>query len=270
MLLDTAETTINNSQSLLAFSRPETDGVFGFWDEYLTIGKKKVYQTGVACSECSFSFERIDEDAISSTSVINNLPEKIVEQLDNGIKKIDQTILEQVKKLVPNGQYSVLLTQIIPTLVIPQQKGDYFVEELAVLDRDAAQNLYNPKTNYFRLNTVVLPNGSAFDETCFFEFLIPIQSLDSLDEQRLKYYENLFAQGNSPTVVALSKIRVGEPPHMLQDDTSIANHIVLSHYLIEGRHKVYAAAMVQKPITLLFFVSRDCDGAYLSDLKQFL
>lgn len=265
MLLDTMETTIENSQSLLAFERPKADGVFGFWDEYLTIAGKKSYQIGVACAECSFSFERIDEDSISKNTVINMLSQEIKEQLDTGIEKIDQHILDDIKAIVPNGKYQVVLTSVLPKLVVPQQQSDYFVEELAELDYNAAQNPYNTKTNYFRLNTAALPNED------FFEFLIPIKSLDSLDKQRVKQHEELLVKGNRPTAVALSKITYGEPPHRLVNENAlIINHIVLSHYLIDGLHKVYASAKTQKPIALLFFVPQDHGAEYIEHLKSFL
>ncbi len=253
---------IENSPSILGFMTTGSgNGVFPFWDRYLTIAGKKSYHMGVACSECSFSFERIDEDSVSINKTINSLSADTVRELDQGFTKLNPPLLEALKPLVPHGHYYVVLSQIVPTLVTPHQPGDYFAEEQVDLIGLGTDDLpHYTRTKYYRLNTKVIPYGY---KQGFFEFLIPLLALGRLDPERVSKYENSLTQGMMPTIVTLGFLDVGELPHNLKREMPpVMSHTCLSHYIIAGRHKAYAAAMLQRPITMISFISLDQGSGY--------
>lgn len=257
MILDTIpRVTIKNSASILAFTTAGTgNDVFPFWDRFLMIDGKKSYHIGVACSECPFSFERIDEDSVSRRKTINTLSQEMLSTLNNGLTKLDSSFIELLKPLMPDGNYYVVLSKVIPTLVKPHQPGDYFSEEQVDLIGLGPDGLpHYTKTKYYRCNNEVIPYEY---KRGLFEFIIPLLTLGWLDPEKVSEYKELLIQGIIPTAVTLSVLHVGESPHHLRDEKNSAlySHTCLSHYLIEGHRKVYAAAMLKKPIPMISFIA---------------
>jgi hypothetical protein len=73
----------------------------------------------------------------------------------------------------------------------------------------------------------------------------------SLDPDRIAFYAEALREGRRPTAVALSVLDVKGPA----DDG--VDHWCLAHYLVDGHHKVAAAAYIQKEITLIAFIALD-------------
>jgi len=71
-----------------------------------------------------------------------------------------------------------------------------------------------------------------------------------LQADTLSRYKAQLAQGARPTALALSVLHVKGPADWDQPP-AVTEHWCLTHYLLDGHHKIYAASQAQSPITIL-------------------
>lgn len=255
MLLDLVDKKIEQSQSPLTFM---TEG--NNWDRYLAINGKKAFHIGNVCGTCEFFFERMEG---ANTSVN---PQDVAETLNSGITKLHPDFLSSLEKIIPRGEYRVLLLRIAPTLVTPGDNNDYFThEQVSLWGVDEFWGMpHFPKTEYYRLEQRVISDGQGM-----FEFLIPTFPHNWLDDNRVDEYVTGFQQDKKPTAVALSVLDIKGPADW-EGDLEIWEHLCLAHYLIDGHHKVYAAANSGKELTLVSFLAVNQGVASKEDIDKFL
>jgi hypothetical protein len=265
VLLSIVERRIEQSQSPLSFI-VEGGGSWPQWDRYLAIEGKKAFHIGNICGTCGFFFERLE----GANQSVN--PEEVVEALNKGVGELDPDFLTCLEKIIPSGEYKVLLSRVTPRLVSPGDENDYFThEQVSLWGVDPFWEMpHFPKTEYYRLATKPLPNKRGL-----FEFLIPTFPHRWLDTKRVAEYQGLFQHGVTPTAVAISVLDVKGPADWHGEDIPIVEHFCLAHYLVDGHHKVYAAAKSCSPITLISFLtlehgiaSSEEIGMALTELKE--
>jgi hypothetical protein len=244
MLLDKSEVNVTASSSIIGFTT-EGGGNWKVWDRYLTIDGKKAFHIGNVCGTCSFFFERL-EGANQSVNAVD-----VIEKLNSGIIELTSSVVNALALIIPRGRYKVLLQEVRPYLVRPGEKNDYFVDEqVALWGVDTFWGMpHFPKTEYYRLLTRVIKDGCGL-----FEFLIPMYPHNWLDKRRLSEYETLLNNDVKPTAVTLSVLDI-KSPAVWEGDKDITSHWCLAHYLIDGHHKAYTAAISDKPLTLVSFLS---------------
>ncbi len=258
MIFDKKNITITNSSSPFAFEWPEEgNGVFirndrAVWRRLLKIDNETIFDTGIACDSCVSYFEKLAGNPKHNISIGEQLSATLIA----GITKLDEQVLAQAQMLIPNGEYLVILSQATPTLCHPGDENDYFCQELPAYWWGYSST-ESPKTEYYRLLTgKILTFGS---EGLFIEFIVPILDPQKLNLDRVKYYQKRFEAGEMPTILALS---VFDAKYLQQEpepsgDPYVGHLSFLTHYIIDGHHKAYAAALANKPITLLSFVNKD-------------
>jgi hypothetical protein len=244
-LLDAQKLKIEGSASPLSF-QTEGGGHWEKWDRYLVIDGKKAFHIGNICGTCQFIFERMDG---ANKSVD---PKEVAEELNNGLSHLTPA-LDKLKLMIPDGEYQVLLQKIIPSLVTPGEPGDYFVsEQIGLWGVDTFWGLpHSPKTEYYRIADRQLPEKRAF-----YEFLIPTFPHNWLKQERIAEYSQRLSRGETPTAVALSVLDAKGPADW-EGEKDTVEHLVLANYLVDGHHKVYAAATNARPITLVSFLAMD-------------
>lgn len=244
MLLDTSELEVKGSSSIIGFTAEGDDNWKG-WDRYLTIDGKKAFHIGNICRTCSFFFERL-EGANQSVSA-----EAIINALNKGIRKLEPSVVEALALIVPDGNYKLLLQEIRPRLVTPGERTDYFTDEqVALWGVNRFWGLpHFPKTEYYRLQTKMIKVGRGL-----FEFLVPMFPHNWLELKRLAEYEIEYNNNEMPSAVSISVLDVKSPADW-DEEKDITSHYCLTHYLIDGHHKVYAAAKAGKPLTLISFLA---------------
>jgi hypothetical protein len=224
----------------------------GGWQLSLNVNDTKMYELTSGCNTCEFFFERTHGQGESLTS------KEFAELMEEGITTLDPQLIEITAQIMPKGKYLVYNSEIRPKLTIPFSETDYFAnEQVEVWDKEPFSNLPRfPKTEYYRFAT---QNMTQLDT--LFEFALPLNPTHWLDEDRLAYYTHLFEIGQQPTALAISILDVRGPA------TSEYEHHCLAHFLLDGHHKVYAAAQLNKPLRLLSFVSLDYGVSTLEEKK---
>lgn len=224
-------------------------GVVSVWDRFLSINGKHAYLAGNPCDTCSFLFERLE----GANERVSIGPEDVAERLRAGLTELDNEVLDACAKLLDAGSYDVALLEVTPQWVFPGTPGDYFAnEEPALWGIDSFWGLpHDPRVPYYRTD------DAPVDRTArLFQFLAPLYPHTWLTDATVEDYRDRVRAGAKPTALALAALDVKQPA-VWEGEPEVTCHWCLAHYLLDGHHKVQAAALERRPITLLSFVSRE-------------
>lgn len=215
------------------------------WDRYLTLDGKKAFNLGNICQTCEYLFERMD----GANKSINF--ESTVDALATGIRSISGSAVTQIGDGLPKDNYEVCLLDATLHLVRPGDPDDYFVKELVALwGIEKFWDLpHNPRVPYYRAGEKYLEKGKKL-----FQFVIPMFPESWLDTRVVMNHVTQMEDGNVPTAVAVSLLDVKGPADW-EGDVDPTEHWVLSHFLIDGHHKVRSARESGHPIRILSFIS---------------
>ena len=135
--------------------------------------------------------------------------------------------------------------------MVPGQPDDYFVnEQVALWGTNHFWNLpHDPRVPYYRAGEADIGSGKKL-----FHFVIPMFPENWLDKKVVSDYAKSFEAGSAPSAVAISILDIKGPADW-QGDIDPTEHWVMSHFIIDGHHKVCAAHQGQRSAHLLSFVS---------------
>jgi hypothetical protein len=151
------------------------------------------------------------------------------------------------------GRVPILLLEIEPTLVHPIRAGDYFAEEqVATWGTDGFWGLPEyPRTPYYRGDTRALDN-----ENRLFEFVVPMVPPSWNDRATVAAHVDRLRRSSVPTCVAVGLLDVRQRAVAQTPDERLI-HWGLSHFLLDGHHKIEAAAQAGARLQVLSLVSID-------------
>ena len=237
---------VRDSKSLLGFAT-KGGGSWKVWDRFITIEGKDAYHIGNICGTCSFFFQRLE----GANKSLN--PRALQDQLSSGLTGLTDAQAAVLSELLPDGNYEPSLLFRVPRLVKPGDADDYFCREQAALwGIDSFWGLpHNPRTKYYRGTDQPLGNGAHL-----YEFLIPMFPDNWLDAKRVSEFEEHLQVGQRPTVLAISVLDIKQPA-LWDGDPAVNSHWCLAHYIIDGHHKLFAAARAQRPVGLLSMLALD-------------
>lgn len=260
MIIEQKERTISNSQSPIQFSLPPT-GHWKVWYRYLTIAGTNVLNTGNVCSTCCCYFEYLPGDKKDNIAIA----EEFSETLNAGLNSLDDKTLQQAEILIPDGDYFVLLCTIKPKEVFVGDENDYFSKERKALwdvfnDEESYQE--GPNISYYRLQVKKIIDHRH--KILLVETLVPIISSQDLNKERVRFYQEQYRQGVIPTAFSIAIWDQKAPDAYGSNNTmhpnydpDVRGHELLAHYIIDGHHKIYAASLEGKEITLLTYIRKD-------------
>jgi hypothetical protein len=224
----------------------------------LLLDERPAFELAYWCGTCPILFERL-EGASTTLSL-----EELAALLGDGVRGLDETVMEAFGRLLPAGTYVPLLLQVTPRLVLPMHEGDYFSEEqVTTWGIDPTGDLpLNPKTPYYRTFETRIDQGAHL-----FEFVVPMVPPSWNDEQRVAAHAVRLTESAAPTAVAVTVLDVAQP---LDDDESSDDyeHWALVHFLLDGHHKMQAAAALGRPLQLLSLLSTAASHASPEDLAR--
>ncbi|MFD7261699.1 hypothetical protein [Streptomyces sp. NPDC059874] len=207
----------------------------------LMVDDEPAFELSFYCGTCPLLFRRL-EGAREKLSL-----EIVQEQLTGALDDPDDDrVIDAFGALLPEGEYLPLLLGVEPRLVVPGQEGDYFSgEQVTTWGIDQFWGLpEHPHTPYYRtFETAVDADAHLY------EFVVPMVPPTWNERKRVEEYVALMKQGTVPTAVAISTLDVCQPAHDLGDDPSV--HWGLTHFLLDGHHKLEAAATAGRPVRLL-------------------
>lgn len=211
----------------------------------LVLNGKPAYELSWGCGTCAMLFRRLD--GATGTVPVDRLRERLSRRADT----IDTEVVDAFGTLLAAGEYLTLLVEVTPRLVTPMRDGDYFAEEqLATWGPSDFTGLPEyPNVAYYRAGQYELAAKERL-----FEFVVPMVPTSWNKPDTVADYERRLVQGDIPTAVAVSVLDVTEPavsrPLLIHQ-----RHWGLMHFLLDGHHKMQAAALTGRPVRVLSFLA---------------
>lgn len=222
----------------------------------LTLRGVPVFELSLWRGTCPPLFERLSEPDRADLELAN-------ERLNVGLTAVDGDVLRAYGEVLPESQYSALLLDAAPRLVKPGGTFDYFSNEVvATWGVDPLLGSpEDPATPYYRSFETPVGPGQHLHE-----FIVPMVPPSWNDGARVAEYSEAWSPVSSalPTAVAYSILDVVEPA--MDDGEDLYQHWVLTHFLLDGHHKVEAAAADGRPVRLLSLVDERISMAAPDDL----
>ncbi|MGW8352117.1 hypothetical protein [Streptomyces wedmorensis] len=235
------------TEARVRFEAEQREGGGGPGRRLLVVDGEPAFELSGWCGTCPLLFRRL-ETAQQTLSL-----EKVRERLTGALADPDDVgVIDAFGALLPEGSYVPLLLQVEPRLVIPGQEGDYFSrEQVATWGIDNFWGLPEyPHTPYYRTFETSV-DASAH----LYEFIVPMVPPTWNTRERVEEYVDLMSEGAVPTAVAVSTLDVCEPAFGLPVDHY--RHWGLTHFLLDGHHKLEAAATSGQPVRLLSLLALD-------------
>jgi hypothetical protein len=260
ILVDRKDRVVTQSASIIGFETRGPD-----WpNHYLTVHGKRAYHLGIVCGTCAYLFERMD--GANGTIDVGALTDR----LSKGVGTLDDDLVDALALLMPATPYRVALLQLRPRLVRLGSTDDYFAAEQ--VENEGGVNSFwglphHPKVPYYRAGErdIVFNRGRTGGPAGrFFEFVVPMYPELWLAPDRTADYAAALLDGALPTAVAISVLDVKGPA------TRGIDHWCLGHYLLDGHHKVAAAARLGLPLTMVSFLAVKQCGASEDDIDEAL
>ncbi|WP_309615416.1 hypothetical protein [Salinibacterium sp.] len=239
----------------LSFERPARDRPAGEGPglRRLRLDGKDAFDLSFWCGTCPLVFERLEGSNRTLSS------EDLQARLNAGLSMIDNDVLGAASLLVPDATYLPMLLAVRPKLVMPSGKSDYFAhEQVAHRGIDSFWGLPQyPKTPYYRAGS-----WQPGDHDFLFEFIVPMLPPTWNDRDQVARYEQQLRSGAKPTILALSILDRTQP------FDSFDAHSGLMHFVLDGHHKLEAAARLKTEITILSLLSIDDSLALRDDVQR--
>lgn len=228
-------------QARLRFEAEQRETGGGPGRRLLVVDGEPAFELSFWCGTCPFLFRRLEtaRQTLSLESVQERLAGTLADPDDGGV-------IDAFHALLPEGEYVPMLLRVEPRLVVPGREGDYFSDEqVATWGLDAFWGLPEyPHTPYYRTFETAV-DASAH----LYEFVVPMVPPAWNTRERVEEYVGLMGRGAVPTAVAVSTLDVCEPAVGLPADHY--RHWGLTHFLLDGHHKLEAAAAAGRPVRLL-------------------
>lgn len=254
--------TLSNLSSPISFARTGSSD-WPEWNRYLLVNGEPAIQLGNICGTCAFFFERTEESNVSVKVG------ELTSILATGIAHISPEIIEVLGQIMPPGPYHTVLISLTPRLTVVGSDTDYFAtEQVEQIGIDPfEQGPYNPRIDYYRVAPIsgIAVSGDEGRTDLSFDFIIPLLPQSELDEERISFYVQRIEAGEQPTAVAISLFDVKQPEH-----NGVQDHRCMAHYVIDGHHKLAAAARSGKALTLLSFIAINHGISTAEDLHKYL
>lgn len=261
MLLESATARtlgVDESRAALRFGEgAKAEGAFA-GRRLMWLGDKAAFELTYWCGTCPITFERL-EGANGTLSVA-----ELEGKLRDGLAGIDPEVLTAFSELLPAGSYLPLLLRVSPRLIYPVGQDDYFAhEQVMTWGVDAFWGLpENPRTPYYRTFQT-----RVTDEAHLFEFVVPMVPPTWNDRARVKEYVQRLGTTSRPTVVAVSTLDISQPA-VSEPAGDYYEHWALTHFVLDGHHKLEAAATAGTELQLLALVSVEGSLAKESDVAR--
>jgi hypothetical protein len=258
------------SGARISFSTSTTTTPEGprFNPRQLLLDDDPAFELSFWCGTCAFLFERLSgaNEKLSLDAVQG--------ELNEGLDRVEPVIRDAFAALLPIGEYLPLLLEIRPRMVSPGDQDDYFSrEQLDTWGVDPFWGLPNyPRTPYYRLFETPVSGGtsrvSEATDGHLFEFAVPMVPPRWNDPDRVMAYQQRLAGSARPTAVALSLLDICQPATLQGSESDYYAHWGLTHFLLDGHHKMQAAAESGLPLGLLTIVSVDHSLAQREDVLR--
>ena len=250
-------------------SGPEYAANKSLWYAALTVDGRRIFEYGCPCGTCGITFKKIasphyrvsDAEAADLLGALDRVPSDLV--------------LKRLARILPQGAYYPAVIEAPARLVVPGTADDYFatdVVRLFGLEPPEYTSPQDPGTSYYRLGsehgvTVHYPGGEIWisghflgarpagtTNTLLMQIVMPLHDPAKLNRDRVEYWKARARDGHPLTAFAVSVLDNQAPAdsHFGDDpDYPFQGHMLLTHCLLDGHHRLQAAAELNSRVRTL-------------------
>lgn len=230
---------------------------------FLMVEGEPAFELSFWTGTCAFLFQRL-----SGANQKGSIP-ALADRLAAGLDRLDDAVIDRFAQILPADSYLPMLLQIEPRLVHPHQPGDYFAhEQLETWEVDAFWGLPGyTATPYYRTFETRVVDGTepsvTWGDGHLYEFVVPMVPPRWNGRERVDEFCALLRGSSAPTAVAVSLLDVCQPADGEGQDYYA--HWCLTHFLLDGHHKIEAAARESRSLRVLSLLAV---GASLATAEQ--
>jgi len=228
---------------------------------YLTIGGKTAFQTGYdLCDTCTYLFRKVTPAQKLTDGATQEVAQRLSVLLKDLLHLPDNRALEDFGIILPAGKYTVALARLTPQLTLPGGTNDYFANEaVATWGLDPYFGVPDsPRTPYYRLGTADLGKVSYGGNLLGVGLGVPLYPPTQkamMSEEVIGQYGDAIREGTTrPTVLALGLVDNRGPAVWEAPGPEYTRHLIVTLFILDGHHKVAAAARTHLPLQFLVFL----------------
>jgi hypothetical protein len=210
--------------------------------QFLVLDDSALIETTGWCGTCAFWFHELLQDPWDGGTSLKELERVLAE----GIDDLDERVIQAYGSLFPRGMYRPLLLRIRPRL-IKSFRGRH-------AEREKWRTKWGTNTPVYRAS-----EGSIDSETRFYEVVVPLVPPGWNERRRVHDFIERLAASSKPTAVALSILTTHDIGNMGDPNW------MLTHFLLDGHHKMRAASVSRRPLQLLSLLSSDASMLHMDD-----
>lgn len=231
---------------------------------FLMIGNDSAFLVGEGtCDTCRYIFTKV----YNAQSLTDGTPAEVAERISLALRDVngmpDNTALRELGFVLAPGNYSVVLVSLTPSLVMPGDPNDYFATEaIATWGVDPYFGVgHSPQTPYYRLGKADLgpaPYGNKrLGVVLGVPLYPPTQELMNRQDVIAEYRAALRERTTRPTVFALGLVDDRGPAAFEEPPPEFSCHTIVTLFILDGHHKIAAAALERVAIQILAFLPHD-------------
>jgi hypothetical protein len=232
---------VKEKRAALAVPTPKPVPGTAFPSRRLTLKGVPTFELGLWCGTCPALFKKLAQPESADLHIASD-------RLNAGLDRIEDGVLRSYGRVLPRSAYTALLVDVVPRLVEPGTASDYFShEQVATWGVDPVEGSpEKPGTPYYRTFET-----SVGTDAHLYEFIVPMVPPAWNDSDRVAEYVSV-GDTEPGTAVAYSLLDVIQPA--MEEGEDYYEHWVLTHFLLDGHHKVEAAARGERVVRLLSLI----------------
>lgn len=239
---------------------------------HLLVAGRRVFEYGCPCGTCGITFRKVGSPAhrVSDAEAF-----RVLGNLET-VPPVD-TLLKLARILEPGAYYPVVLEGAV-RLVEPGAADDYFASDVVRLfgfEPPDYEKPGSPTTSYYRLGEDhVLERSGRLGgphKGLVTAVVMPLHSVSQLDRERIEYWKRQQRTGVCLTAIAVSVLDC-QAPAMDPPDKSYPyrEHVLLTNCLLDGHHRIQAAAELGSSVRILALLSQSYSLADTVDVTTVL
>lgn len=228
------------------------------WYCHITVAGERIFEYASPCGTCGILFKKLRSpaDQISDSEAV-----KLLGKLD---KIPSDAILERLARVLEPDTYHPIIMEGKVEYITPGTPSDYFATEVLQVfgpEPPEYENPINPGTTYYRFgpNFEMDRTGrrTGPHKALITSIVMPLHDPTQLNQERVVFWKQQYKNGARLTALAVSVIDNQAPfdaPY--NHEYPYKEMFLLTHCLLDGHHRVQAAAELGVPIRILSFLSR--------------
>lgn len=226
--------------------------LYGF--SHLHIQGQAVSRSGLASATMQALFDSLATEQRPPLPLVK----EITDALATGLTRLDRETVTPISDLLPPAYYLASLSTLRPQRVEPGSPQDYLTNEVHTFWRQgsAASSSYYRTPGWREPAVITFPDGHQIQgEDVGVNVLLPTQPLEGLNPKRVRHYGQRMEAGGHPTIVSLQVLEHRDTNSQSGAAVALASLSLSVHHVLDGHHKLQAAALTGLPLTVLAFTA---------------